>query len=123
MPVLGSGTRVVTFDDLGVLRFLLAPGDREGLVAFARSVLGPVMDYDREHHGGLVRTVEVYLQCDCNLQRTGEQLFLHPKTVRYRLDRVEELAGIDFATQRHRFDAELATTIIRALALGEPDAG
>jgi len=122
MPVLGSGTRAVTFDDLGVLRFLLAPGDRAELVAFARSVLGPVLDYDRDHHGGLVRTVEVYLKCDCNLQRTGEQLFLHPKTVRYRLDRVEELAGINFATQRHRFDAELATTIIRALALGDPAA-
>jgi sugar diacid utilization regulator/putative methionine-R-sulfoxide reductase with GAF domain len=121
IPVLGSKQRVVVFDDLGVLRFLLAPADRAELVRFTRRVLGPVMDYDRDHHADLVRTVEVYLKCDCNLKRTGEELFLHPKTVRYRLDRVEELAGISFASQRHRFDAELATTIIRALSLGEGD--
>jgi sugar diacid utilization regulator/putative methionine-R-sulfoxide reductase with GAF domain len=120
ISMLGSGgRRVVVFDDLGVLRFLLAPADRGELVDFARKVLGPVMDYDRDHHADLVRTVEVYLACDCNLQRAGEQLYVHPKTVRYRLDRVEELAGISLASQRDRFEAQLATTMIRALSLVE----
>jgi DNA-binding PucR family transcriptional regulator len=120
IPVVAAGGRVAVFDDLGVLRFLLAPADRGELVGFARKTLGPVIDYDRGHNAELVRTVEVYLANDCNLQRTAEHLYVHPKTVRYRLDRVEELGGISLATQQDRFNAQLAITIIRALALSGP---
>jgi len=117
IPVLATTRRVVAFDELGVLQFLLAPADRGQLVGFARKVLGGATDYDRDHRADLVRTVEVYLASDCSLQRTAEQLYIHPKTVRYRLDRVEELANICLASQQDRFDAQLALTIIRALSL------
>jgi sugar diacid utilization regulator/GAF domain-containing protein len=119
VPVLASGRKVVVFDDLGVLRFLLAPADRGELVGFAEKVLGPVLDYDRTHHGDLLRTLEVYLSRDCNLQRAGEQLHVHPKTIRYRLARIEGLTGIDFTSQQDRFNAQLAITILRALSLSE----
>jgi DNA-binding PucR family transcriptional regulator len=121
IPVVAAGRRVAVFDDLGVLRFLLAPADRGALIGFARKILGPVIDYDRNHRAELVRTVEVYLASDCNLQRTAEHIYVHPKTVRYRLDRAEALSGISLATQQDRFDAQLAVTIIRALALDGPE--
>ncbi|HYY78620.1 MAG TPA: GAF domain-containing protein [Actinomycetes bacterium] len=121
IPVLASGRRVFVFDDLGVLQFLLAPADRAGLTGFARKVLGPVIDYDRDHHADLVRTVEVYLASDCNLQRTAKKLFVHPKTVRYRLGRVEELAAISLGSQQDRFDAQMAVRIVRVLSLGDGD--
>ncbi len=118
VSVVTEGTQgVAVFDELGVLRFLLAPGDRGELWEFARTVLGPVLDYDRDHHTELVTTVEAYLASDCNLQRTAETLYVHPKTVRYRLDRVEDLAQRDLSCQADRFDAQLAATILRALPL------
>jgi sugar diacid utilization regulator len=121
IPVVAASRRVAVFDDLGVLRFLLAPADRGELVGFARRILGPLIDYDQAHGAELVRTVEVYLANDCNLQRAAEQIYVHPKTVRYRLDRAEALSGINLATQQDRFDAHLAVTIIRALALDGSD--
>jgi DNA-binding PucR family transcriptional regulator len=84
-------------------------------------VLGQVIDYDRGHHADLVRTVEVYLASDCNLQRTAEKLYIHPKTVRYRLGRVEELAAISLTSQQDRFDAQMAIKIVRVLSLTEGD--
>lgn len=121
IPVLASGQRVCVFDDLGVLQFLLAPADRTELAGFARKVLGRVIDYDRDHHADLIRTVEVYLASDCNLQRTAKKLYVHPKTVRYRLGRVEELAAISLASQQDRFDAQMAIKIVRVLSLSEGD--
>jgi DNA-binding PucR family transcriptional regulator len=112
-----SGAPVAVFDDLGVLRFLLAPGDREELTGFARHVLGAVVDYDLEHSAGLIETVEAYLAEDCSLQRTAERLRIHRKTVRYRLDRVEKLTQRNLSSQQDRFEAQLAVTIIRALSL------
>ena len=46
---------------------------------------------------------------------------MHPKTVRYRLRRVEELTRRDLSAERDRFDAQLAITILRALALGQDE--
>jgi purine catabolism regulator len=101
------------------MRFLLAPGDRSDLRDFARRVLGGVLDYDRDHPSDLTGTVEEYLAHDCNLQRTAAAMFVHAKTVRYRLDKVQAIAGLDFALQRDRFEAQLAISILRSLELQE----
>ncbi|MGE3287632.1 MAG: helix-turn-helix domain-containing protein [Pseudonocardia sp.] len=112
-----SGGAAVLFDDLGLLRFLLAPCDRADQQRFVRSVLGPVLAYDREHHTDLVTTLGTYLDEGGSLTRTAANLYVHPKTVRYRLRRVEELAHRDLSEQRDRFDAQLAIAILRALEL------
>ena len=81
----------VLFDELGLLRFLLAPSDRTDQLRFARAVLGPVLDYDRDHQTQLVTTLGAWLDGGGSLTRTAAALYVHPKTVRYRLRRVEEL--------------------------------
>jgi sugar diacid utilization regulator len=108
----------VLFDELGLLRFLLAPCDRTDQLRFARAVLGRVIDYDRDHQTRLVATLGTWLDEGGSLTRTAAGLYVHPKTVRYRLRRVEELAHRDLSAQRDRFDAQLAIAILRALALG-----
>jgi DNA-binding PucR family transcriptional regulator len=107
----------VLFDELGVLRFLLGPSDRADQHRYARSVLGPVLDYDAEHHTDLVATLGAYLDEGASLTRTAARLFVHPKTVRYRMRRVEELTSRDLAGRRDRFDVQLAIAILRALAV------
>lgn len=61
--------------------------------------------------------MEAYLAEDCSLQRAAARLHVHPKTVQYRLGRVEALTGRDLSSQHDRFEAQLAITIIRALSL------
>jgi PucR C-terminal helix-turn-helix domain/GGDEF-like domain len=111
----------VLFDELGLLRFLLAPSDRADQLRFARAVLGPVLDYDRDHQTQLVATLGAWLDGGGSLTRTAAALYVHPKTVRYRLRRVEELTDRDLSAQRDRFDAQLAIAILRALALGQDE--
>ncbi|MGQ0577235.1 MAG: helix-turn-helix domain-containing protein [Pseudonocardia sp.] len=117
---LAPGGPAVLFDELGMLRFLLAPSDHADQLRFARAVLGPVIDYDREHRSDLVGTLGAYLDAGCSLTRAAAALYVHPKTVRYRLRRVQQLARRDLSGQHDRFDAHLAISILRALAL---DAG
>ena len=50
-------------------------------------------------------------------------MFVHAKTVRYRLDKVQDIAGLDFTRQRDRFDAQLAISILRTLELQELSPG
>jgi sugar diacid utilization regulator/putative methionine-R-sulfoxide reductase with GAF domain len=108
---------VALFDGLGVLRFLLMPGDRDEIDDFARRVLGPVLDYQAKYSTDLMQTLETFLAENCSLRSAAKRLGVHPKTIRYRLSRVEQLTKLDLAAQQDRFDAQLAATIIRALAI------
>jgi DNA-binding PucR family transcriptional regulator len=76
-----------------------------------------VIDYDRDHQTRLVATLGTWLDEGGSLTRTAAGLYVHPKTVCYRLRRVEELTHRDLSEQRDRFDAQLAIAILRALAL------
>jgi hypothetical protein len=43
----------------------------------------------------LLRTLEVLLACNLDRERAARQLCIHRRTLRYRMDRVRELSGID----------------------------
>jgi sugar diacid utilization regulator/putative methionine-R-sulfoxide reductase with GAF domain len=118
--VAGMPLPVALFDDLGVSRFLLAPGRRADLADFVRGVLGAILDYDREHSTHLLETLDAYLAEDLNLGRTAKRLYCHPKTVRYRLDRARDLTGRDLTSQRDCFDIQLALRMMGALDIALP---
>ena len=52
-------------------------------------------EYDRENQNGLLPTLNMYLNNDRNLQRTADKLNIHRSTLKYRLQRIEDIAGID----------------------------
>src|SRR6266542_3527901 len=104
---------VMVFEALGVLQFLLTPAERPDLERFVEQTLGGLVDYDRAHKTSRVPTLEAYLACDCNLQRAAERLFVHHKTMRYRLQRIHALSGLRLDRQDDRFNAQLALKIMR----------
>lgn len=88
----------------GVVRFLNRPSVDNLLAVpaldtplnlFMESWIGPLGRYDIQHGTDLVTTLEIYLASG-SLSRTARALFVHPNTVRYRLEQVEELLpGMD----------------------------
>ena len=99
------------FEDLGVLQLLLEPAHRPDLDSYVTQVIGSLIDYDKHHGSHLVDTVAAYLQCDCHLQRAAAALFVHYKTMSYRLARVSELTGLRLDDQEDRFRLQLALKI------------
>jgi len=75
---------------------------------FAQRVLGPVLEHDRRANGELVVTLAEFLACSCSWTRTAEALHLHVNTVRYRIERVQELTGRDLSRLEDRVDVFLA---------------
>ncbi|MDQ4124886.1 MAG: helix-turn-helix domain-containing protein, partial [Actinomycetota bacterium] len=91
---LGAGIRgrAVAFNDVLIDHMVRSSphGDR-----ILDQTLRPLVTYDRERQGDLVKTLRVYLDSGFNLTRSAEALSVHPNTVVYRLKRVKDLSGRD----------------------------
>ena len=57
-----------------------------------------MLDYDRAHGTGLVRTLRVFLDCSGSWTKAADTMFVHVNSLRYRIRRVEELTGRDLSS-------------------------
>jgi Fe2+ transport system protein FeoA len=106
-----AGQRVVRHLDIGAHTLLLDFVDRQVLLAFRESVLGPLERWDRGHGADLVHTLRTFLQHDGHWRATAAQLHIHHNTLRYRIGRVGALTGRDADTTAGRVDFALALAI------------
>ena len=93
---------------------LLASVPDEVRRTFAVRVLGPVLEYDARHRAGLRGHPAAFLDCSGSWTRTAEALHVHVNTVRYRIERVEELTGRDLGRLEDRVDVFLALRSLQA---------
>jgi DNA-binding PucR family transcriptional regulator len=99
---------VVDADEVSSHVILLATVPDDVRRAYAARVLGNVLDYDDRNDAGLVATLDAFMSCSGSWSRTAEALHLHVNTVRYRIERVEELTGRDLSRLEDRLDVFLA---------------
>jgi sugar diacid utilization regulator len=105
--------RWAVFDRLGLVQYLVGPVDSAGLDEFATEVIGPLVAADEARPGGgeLVATLRAYLEANCSQQAAAQRLYIHHKTMRYRLERIEKLSGLDLRSHDDRVRADLALRI------------
>ena len=90
---------IVFYDEIGFYRMLMSYENTAPMQRFANEVLNPIIQYEKKAHTQLMETMWAYFECDCNLQRTADKLFSHKNTVKYRLQRVEQLTGKSFTNR------------------------
>ena len=81
----------------------------------AAKALQPLTEFDAEHGGELMRTLEAYLDLGGSPQLTAKELFVHRNTVRYRLEQVERLTGLALSSVESRVHLWLAMRAITPL--------
>ncbi len=114
---LGRVGEVVTFEETGTYKLLFQIfADRpEELISFYDQTIAPLVRYDEQYQTELVGTLSTYLGHDCNLAATASTLYTHRHTVRYRLDRIAELSGLDIAKTDDREKLSLGLKAMRLL--------
>jgi len=80
--------RVLRFEDFELIDALLSAADPAELRARVDLILDPLRD-----HPQLLESLVAYLVADQNINVAAEGLHVHPNSLRYRLNRVEELLG------------------------------
>ena len=85
---------VTTYDELGPYRYVLSVEGDDARDLFQQR-LGLLVEYDRRRGTQLLDTLEGYLDHRGNVVGTSRALFIHPNTLRQRLDRIQRESGID----------------------------
>jgi DNA-binding PucR family transcriptional regulator len=104
-----SPDQVTVFEDLGVYKLLCEVPDLRSVADFVERWLGPLIEYDAARGAEMVETLASYLECGGNYDATAAALSLHRSTLRYRLQRLREISGLDLADPDTRFNLQLAT--------------
>jgi GAF domain-containing protein len=93
--VLRTRPRVLTYDDLGVYKYLLRMSRDAGERDKHREAIAKLADYDEAHRTSLLPTLEEFLARRGTISATAGALYIHPNTLRQRLRRIMELTGLD----------------------------
>jgi GAF domain-containing protein len=102
----------ISYEQLGAYRYLVhleldeTPHDRYGQAVEA------LLDYDRRRNAQLVETLERFLGERCSVAESARSLFIHPNTVRQRLERIERVTGLDLRDE-DLLSLELALKVAR----------
>jgi GAF domain-containing protein len=102
----------VSYEQLGAYRYLVhleldeAPHDRY------RQSVEDLIEYDRRRGARLVETLEQFLADRGGVTASARALYVHPNTVRQRLERIERVAGLDLRSE-DLLSLELALKLAR----------
>ncbi|MEV8327523.1 helix-turn-helix domain-containing protein [Kitasatospora sp. NPDC056731] len=111
MIALDTTGRSASPRELGFLGVLLA--DNRDVRSFVDSVIGPVLEYDRQRFTDLGRTLDAYFETGASPTRAAQKLHVHPNTVARRLERIAELLGPDWQDPGQALEVQLALRLSR----------
>ncbi len=101
-------SQFVEFSSLGIYRLLYDLEGFDQVRRFTDEIMRPLVEYDEQNRGSLVKTVEAYFDHHGNISQTAESLFVHRNTLLYRMDRIEELTGLNLTQSNMRLALHLS---------------
>lgn len=95
--VIGDENRfVVDCSKLGFFRVFADIKDKDKLLSYVPESLQKLYEFDKQKNGELVDTLECFLNNKQSLKQTSNKLFVHYRTVSYRLEKIKEISSMDF---------------------------
>ncbi|WP_054940660.1 PucR family transcriptional regulator [Paenibacillus ihuae] len=93
--------------------FQFVPDD--SMLQYCLRVLGPILESPTSYSYEMLLTLEAYVTNDANLVETAKQLFVHRNTVTYRLEKMNEILGVDFKKTNDMLKLRLAFLFLQLL--------
>lgn len=94
--------------ELGIYRLLRHLQGVPDLDHFYTQTLAPLVAYDEEHDSELVPTLHEVLAQGGNVSRAAQNLHLHRNSLVYRLERIQQITGLDPTAPDDAFTLRLA---------------
>ena len=87
---------VVHYSNLGFFQIFGKVDDMTELERCIPETLKKLYLYDDEHKGELITTLQMYLRNKQSIRKTAGAMFVHYRTISYRLEKIKQISGINF---------------------------
>ena len=87
---------VVQYSNLGFFQIFGKVDDMTELERCIPETLKKLYLYDDEHKGELITTLQMYLRNNQSIKKTAGAMFVHYRTISYRLEKIKQISGINF---------------------------
>ena len=87
---------VVNYSNLGFFQIFGKVDDMTELERCIPETLKKLYLYDDEHKGELITTLQMYLRNNQSIKKTAGAMFVHYRTISYRMEKIKEITGINF---------------------------
>lgn len=105
---LGHAEPIIWAKSFGLAGLLFDVSNMDAIRAFCVETLRPLALADHKQSGNLLETLKAYLENECELRATASSLHIHYNTLRYRLDRIEEILQVRLSDPATRQKFRLA---------------
>ena len=106
-----DSSKILAYEDLGIYKLFL---DTNSLSELPKFIAPKIYDF-RANYFLLFETLSTFLDTNQNYNLAAEKLFLHPKTVRYRIDKIKTILGIDFNNPEDILQVQVAARLFKLI--------
>lgn len=106
---------VIMYNDSLILKLFSKINDKNLLYDMVPENLLKLKKYDCEYKSNLIETLSIYLDSNCNAKKASEKLFIHYKTIQYRLEKIFKDFNIDLESSSSRLQIELGIQILNII--------
>lgn len=85
----------LTYKDIGIFQYLYPLLGSKSLMEQYENTIYLITEYDEKYNSDLFLTLQSYIKNQGKISATAADMFQHANTIRYRLQKAEELVGSD----------------------------
>lgn len=117
LVLLFSNQNVIYYSSLDTIKLLYPLKDYEVVEQYYNNTIRKLEEYDNKNGTKLLETLEVYLKYNFKRTLVADKLFIHVETLRYRLNRIEEITGYSVEDPEGLFALQMGLKIKRLIKI------
>ena len=115
MDGFSDNSDILLFSELGIFKLLCQETNPNVLIEYIPESLQKLYNYKKSQQKELITTLKTYLNFNQNLSKTAQILYVHYKTVAYRIDKISEITGMDFDNPNEMLEVRIGLIIYQML--------
>lgn len=105
--LLSIDKKVVSFEDL-INYYLIENIPEYNLELLISNHFMKLLKFDSHYNVEYIKTLSTYIECACNTKNAADNLFIHRNTMTHRLNKIEEISGINLKNGKDLFSFYLS---------------
>jgi purine catabolism regulator len=108
---------IIYYNSLDTIRLLYPLKDDKEIQEYYKNTIKKIEKYDELNNCNLVKTLETYFRYNLKKNVVADKLFIHVETLRYRLNKIEEITGYSLNDSEGLFALQMGIKLRSLLKL------